>query len=249
MIILKSLAEIEKIRRAGRLASACLDFLSARIVPGVTTGELNDLSEEFVRAHGGRSAPLGYRGFPKSICVAVNDEVVHGIPGPRILHTGDIVTVDVTVILDGYHGDTARTYVLPPISPLAQRLVDATYKSLFIGIESAQPGKRLGDVGWAVQSFIESHGFSVVRDYVGHGLGQAFHEDPQVPHYGAPGTGVLLRPGMVFTIEPMINAGTFAVRTLADGWTVITLDGSLSAQFEHTIAITAEGPIILTDGS
>lgn len=246
-ITLLSKREIEKMRQAGQLAAKLLDFLATMVKPGISTQELNDEAERWTQAHGAKSAPLGYHGFPKSICTSVNEVICHGIPNPRqILKEGDIINIDVTPILDGYHGDTSRTFFVGTPSPDAKKLVEVTEECLRRGIAAAQPGAKIGDIGAAIQEYAESHGFSVVRDFVGHGVSTVFHTAPQVPHYGTPGKGKRLRPGMVFTIEPMINEGTWEAVVLDDGWTAITKDGKLSAQFEHTIALTEDGVEILT---
>lgn len=246
MINLKSPTEIESVRVAGRIAAGTLDFLASKIKPGVTTEKLDSLGHEYILEHGGTPSSLGYRGFPKSMCISINDEVVHGIPGKRRINEGDIVKVDVTVYKDGFHGDTARTFMVGQVPPKARDLVEVTRRSLELGIEVVQEGARLGDVGAAIQEYVESNGYSVVRSFVGHGIGRNFHEDPQVPHYGRRGTGLRLKEGMVFTIEPMINEGHWEVKVLGDGWTAVTKDGKLSAQFEHTLAVTGNGADILT---
>ena len=246
MINLKTPEEIELIRTSGRVAAQTLDLVEKEIKPGVTTGHLNDLGHEFIISRGGKPSTLGYRGYPKSMCISINEEVVHGIPGKRKIKEGDVVKVDVTVFLNGFHGDTARTYIVGKAPGKAERLVEATRKSLELGIATVRVDGHLGDVGAAIQEFIEAQGFSVVRNFVGHGIGREFHEDPQVAHYGKSGTGLRLREGMVFTIEPMINEGVWDVRILKDGWTAVTRDGKLSAQFEHTIAVTSNGADILT---
>jgi methionyl aminopeptidase len=214
--------------------------------PGVTTGELDALAEDAIRAAGAVPAFKGYHGFPKTLCTSVDGQVVHGIPGRRVLRDGEILSVDCGAIVDGYYGDSAMTFAVGTVSAEAQRLMDVTRESLEAGIGQCVPGRRLYDVSSAVQAVAESAGFSVVREYVGHGIGRSMHEDPQVPNYGKPGTGPVLKPGMVLAIEPMINAGSADVRSLDDGWTVVTVDGSLSAHFEHTVAITANGPMVLT---
>ncbi len=233
-------------RRACQVTAETLNLVGGAIRPGVTTDELNDLCHDYIVKRGGRPAPLHYRGFPKSICTSVNQVVCHGIPGPKKLKTGDIVNVDITVILDGWHGDASRMYFVGEPSILARRLVETTRRALFLGIEAVAPGRHLGDIGCVIERYADTTGVSVVREYCGHGIGQVFHEDPQVLHYGHPGTGVELLPGMVFTIEPMLNAGKRYVKTLPDGWTVVTRDHSLSAQWEHTILVTEEGHEILT---
>ena len=234
-------------RRAGRLASELLDYLEPMVKPGVSTLELNDEAERWTQAHGATSAPLGYHGFPKSICTSINEVVCHGIPNAKqILKDGDIINIDVTPILDGYHGDTSRTFFVGTPSPTAKKLVEVTRDCMMRGIAEVKPGARIGDIGAAIQDYAESNGFSVVRDFVGHGVSRIFHTAPQVPHYGKRGKGKRLRPGMVFTIEPMINEGTWEVEVMADKWTALTKDRKLSAQFEHTIAVTPDGVEILT---
>ena len=234
-------------RRAGRLAAETLDYLTPRVRPGVTTEELDRLAHDFIVARQAIPAPLNYRGFPKSICTSVNHVVCHGIPSPqKKLLDGDIVNIDVTVILDGWHGDTSRMFYVGKPSVKARKLVEVTYEAMMRGIEAVKPGATLGDIGHAIQSFVEANRFSVVRDFCGHGLGLVFHDAPSVLHYGRPGTGVTLQEGMFFTIEPMVNAGRFEVKLLDDGWTAVTRDRSLSAQFEHSIAVTAEGYEIFT---
>ncbi|MGF1497751.1 MAG: type I methionyl aminopeptidase [Elainellaceae cyanobacterium] len=246
-IVLLSQREIDKMRDAGRLAAQLLAHLEPLVKPGVTTLELDEEAERWTQAHGAKSAPLGYHGFPKSICTSVNEVVCHGIPNKKqVLQEGDIINIDVTPILDGYHGDTSRTFFVGEPSPLARRLVEVTEKCMVLGIDAVKPGARIGDIGAAIQTYAESCGFSVVRDFVGHGVSRIFHTAPQIPHYGTAGKGKKLRPGMVFTIEPMINEGTHEVEVLSDGWTAVTKDRKLSAQFEHTVAVTKEGVEILT---
>ena len=246
-ITLLSKREIEKMRQAGRLAAELLDHLAPMIQPGVSTLEINDEAELWTQAHGAKSAPLGYHGFPKSICTSINEVICHGIPNAdRILKDGDIINIDVTPILDGYHGDTSRTFFVGTPSPLAKKLVEVTEECLRRGIAAVKPGARIGDIGAEIQEYAEAHGFSVVRDFVGHGISRIFHTAPQIPHYGKRGKGKRLRSGMVFTIEPMINEGTWEAVVLDDGWTAITKDSKLSAQFEHTIAVTQDGVEILT---
>lgn len=246
-ITLLSRREIAKMRRAGRLAAALLGHLAPMVRPGVSTLEINDEGERWTQAHGATSAPLGYHGFPKSLCTSINEVVCHGIPNAEeILQEGDIINIDVTPILDGYYGDTSRTFVVGTPSPLAQKLVETTEECLHRGIAEVKPGARLGDIGAAIQEYAEGQGFSVVRDFVGHGINRVFHTAPQVPHYGTRGKGLRLRAGMVFTIEPMINEGTYEAEIQEDGWTALTKDRKLSAQFEHTIAVTPEGVEILT---
>ncbi|HEY1506433.1 MAG TPA: type I methionyl aminopeptidase [Stellaceae bacterium] len=240
-------SDFEGMRKAGRLAAEVLDFITPHVVPGVTTDTLDRLCHGFVVDHGGISAPLNYRGFPRSICTSINHVVCHGIPSDRKLEEGDIVNIDVTPILDGWHGDSSRMYLVGDKVPLkARKLVDVTYESMMRGIEVVKPGATLGDIGHAIQSYVEANRFSVVRDFCGHGVGRVFHDAPSVVHYGQPGHGPKLREGMFFTIEPMVNAGRYDVKVLADGWTAVTKDKSLSAQFEHTIAVTATGYEIFT---
>lgn len=240
--------EFAAMRKAGRLAAEVLDFIAPHVVPGVTTGELDTLCHEFIVDRGAIPAPLNYRGFPKSICTSVNHVVCHGIPNDaKKLGNGDIINIDITVILDGWHGDTSRMFFVgDKISVRARKLVDVTYESMMRGIAVVKPGATLGDIGHAIQNFAEAQRFSVVRDFCGHGIGRIFHAPPSVVHYGTPGAGMLLREGMFFTIEPMINAGRYDVKILQDGWTAVTKDRSLSAQFEHTIGVTADGHEIFT---
>lgn len=245
-MLLKSPAEIEVMREAGRITASVLRVVGEAVAPGRTTRELDEIAAEHIRKEGGKPAFLGYRGFPATLCVSVNDEVVHGIPGKRRLREGDIVSVDCGVIVDGYYGDAAMTFPVGQVSDEARRLMDVTREALEAAIARCRPGMRLGDVGNAVQTVVERAGFSVVREYVGHGIGRSMHEEPQVPNFGRAGTGMTLKPGAVLAIEPMVNAGGYAVRSLDDGWTVVTADGSLSAHFEHTVAITEDGPSILT---
>jgi len=246
-ITIKTPEEIAKMRVAGRLAAEVLRMIEPYIKPGVSTGELDRLCHDYiVNVQKAVPAPLNYRGFPKSICTSVNHQVCHGIPGDKKLKKGDIINVDVTVIKDGYHGDTSRMFFVDEPSIQARRLVQVTKECLLKGIEQVRPGARLGDIGHAIQIHAERHNYSIVREYCGHGIGREFHEDPQVLHYGLPGTGVALRTGMCFTVEPMINAGAAAVRLLPDNWTVVTRDHSLSAQWEHTILVTDTGHEILT---
>jgi len=224
-----------------------LDYITPFVQPGVTTGELDRLCHEFILDHQAIPAPLNYRGFPKATCISINHVVCHGIPGDRKLLDGDIANIDITVILDGWYGDTSRTYLIGDKVPLkARRLVDVTYDAMMLGIAAVKPGVHLGAIGYAIQSFAEGHRFSVVRDFCGHGIGKVFHAAPSVLHYGRPNEGVVLREGMFFTIEPMINGGRYEVKVLADGWTAVTKDKSLSAQFEHTIGVTADGCEIFT---
>ena len=246
MIHIKSPEEIELIRKSGRIASQTLDYLDSYIKPGTSTEKLDSLGHQFILDHGGSPSSLGYKGFPKSMCISINEQVVHGIPGKRKLKEGDIVTVDITVFKDGFHGDTARTYYVGDVSKRARGLVEATRESLNLALATVEIGSHLGDIGAVIQEHVESRGYSVVRNFVGHGIGRNFHEDPQVPHYGQKGAGLRLKEGMVFTIEPMINEGTWEVKILRDGWTAVTKDGRLSAQFEHTLAVTQNGADVLT---
>ncbi len=240
-------ADFESMRKAGHLAARVLDYITPFVKEGVTTGELNDLCHEFILSHKAIPAPLNYKGtYPKSICTSVNHVVCHGIPGPKKLYAGDILNIDITVILDGWYGDTSRMFAIGKIPLKAQKLIDVTYEAMMRGIEVVKPGAQIGDIGHAIQSFAESKGFSVVRDFCGHGLGRVFHDAPEVLHFGRPHTGVELLEGMFFTIEPMINAGRFEVKVLEDGWTAVTRDKSLSAQFEHSIGVTSTGYEIFT---
>ena len=246
-ITIKSPAEIETMRVAGRLAADVLDMVSPYVLPGVSTEELDRICHDFmVDVQKTIPAPLHYRGFPKSICTSVNHQVCHGIPGPKKLKSGDIVNIDITVIKDGYHGDTSKMFFVGEAQIKAKRLVKVTQECLYLGIAQVRPGACLGDIGHAIQQHAESNGYSVVQEFCGHGIGKNFHEDPQVLHYGKPGTGEPLRQGMVFTIEPMINQGKRYVKVLPDGWTAVTKDHSLSAQFEHTLVVTRDGHEILT---
>lgn len=252
-ITLKSVAEIEMMRTAGRLAAEVLDYITPFVQPGITTGELDRLCHDYmVDVQGTIPAPLnyappGHKPYPRSICTSVNHQVCHGVPGDKKLKSGDVVNLDITVITpEGWHGDTSRMFVVGTPSILASRLVTITYECMWKGILAVRPGARLGDIGHAIQRHAESNGFSVVREFCGHGIGRKFHEEPQVVHYGKPGTGVELKPGMTFTIEPMINAGRRDIRVLGDGWTVVTKDHSLSAQWEHTVLVTETGYEVLT---
>ena len=246
-ITIKTPEEIEKMRTAGRLAAEVLEMIQTRVEPGVTTEDLDRICHTYiVEVQNAVPAPLNYRGFPRSICTSVNHQVCHGIPGAKRLKNGDIVNVDITVIKDGFHGDTSKMFCVGAPSVLAKRLINITYDALWRGIERVRPGARLGDIGNAIQAFVEDQGYSVVREYCGHGIGREFHEDPQVLHYGEPRTGVELKPGMTFTIEPMVNAGKRHVKLLPDGWTVVTKDRKLSAQWEHTILVTEHGYEVLT---
>jgi methionyl aminopeptidase len=246
MIIRKSPEEIEKIAAAGRVLARCHRLLRAKARPGVTTGELDRAAEKFIRSHGGEPAFKGYRGFPGSICASPNSMVVHGIPGPYRLQRGDILSVDIGVILDGWVADAAVTLAIDRVSPVAGRLLAATRDALFKAVDQARPGNHLGDVSHTVEARVGEDGFSVVRSLVGHGIGRDMHEDPQIPNFGRPGTGPVLAEGMVLAIEPMVNAGDHHIRVGDDNWSVYSQDGSLAAHFEHTVAITADGPRILT---
>ena len=253
-ITIKTGDEIEKMRVAGRLAADVLQMIEPHVKAGITTDELDRICHDYiVNEQQAIPAPLNYKGFPKSICTSVNHQVCHGIPGNKKLKKGDIINIDITVIKNGYHGDTSKMFYIGTPSVQARRLVDITHECMMLGIEQVRPGGRLGDIGHAIQQHAESHSFSVVREFCGHGIGKKFHEEPQVLHYGKPGTGVELREGMIFTIEPMINVGKPDIRVLdktstgeKDGWTVVTRDKSLSAQFEHTILVTGQGYEILT---
>lgn len=246
MITLRTKAELEKMRRAGVVVAQAHELVRSRIRPGVKTIELDRLVEEFMRSQDAVPSFKGYNGFPKSICASINEEVVHGIPGDRALVDGQIISIDIGAIVDGYHGDAARTWPVGEVDAAARGLMEVTQEALERGIKRVLPGNRLSDVSHAIQAYAESHGFSVVRDYVGHGIGQQMHEPPQIPNFGPPGYGPLLRPGMVLAIEPMVNAEGFAVATRPDGWTVVTADGGLSAHFEDTVAVTEGEPLILT---
>jgi methionyl aminopeptidase len=240
-------AEFEGMRKAGRFGAELLDFITPQVVPGVTTARLDQLCHDYTVQHGAISAPLNYHGFPKAICTSINHVVCHGIPGDRRLMDGDIVNIDVTPIVDGWHGDTSRMYLVGDnVGVKARKLVDVTYDAMMRGIAAVRPGGFLGDIGEAIQTFVEANRFSVVRDFCGHGVGQVFHDAPSVLHYGNRGEGVQLREGMIFTIEPMVNAGRWEVKVLNDGWTAVTKDRSLSAQFEHAIGVTATGCEIFT---
>ena len=246
MVIIKSPREIEQLKRSNAMVAEVFEKLRGMIVQGVTTQELDRVAEEYILLKGARPAFKGYRGFPATLCISVNDEVVHGIPGQRRLEEGDIVSLDVGVNYIGYFGDAAITLPVGEVDPEAKRLLEVTERALYIGIEKARAGNRLFDISYAIQSWVESHGFSVVRDFVGHGIGRELHEEPQIPNFGTPHQGPRLEKGMVFALEPMVNEGTHEVRVLSDGWTVVTADGKRSAHFEHTIAITDDGAEILS---
>jgi methionyl aminopeptidase len=251
-IVIKTPQDIEKMRVAGRLASEVLDFITPYVKPGVTTGKIDQLCHDYmVNVQGTIPAPLnyappGHRPYPKSVCTSVNHQVCHGIPGEKLLKNGDIVNIDITVIKEGYHGDTSRMFCMGEPSIQAKRLCESTYESMWRGIREVKPGATFGDIGHAIQVFAEGAGYSVVREFCGHGIGKKFHEEPQVLHYGRAGTGAKLQPGMIFTVEPMINAGRRDIRMLGDGWTVVTADHSLSAQWEHTVLVTPDGYEVLT---
>ncbi len=249
-VTIKTPDEQDKMRMAGRLAADVLDMVGDYVKPGITTNEINELCHKYItEVQGAVPAPLNYRGFPKSVCTSVNHVVCHGIPGDRKLKSGDAVNIDVTVIKDGFHGDTSRMFFAGKPTIQAQRLAQVAYDGMWLGINELGPGKRLGDVGAAIQKFVEKNRCSVVREYCGHGIGRGFHEEPQVLHYGTRGTGLELKPGMTLTVEPMVNAGKAAVKLLPDGWTVVTKDHSLSAQWEHTVLVTEDGYEVLTLGA
>ncbi|MBV8096977.1 MAG: type I methionyl aminopeptidase [Acetobacteraceae bacterium] len=241
-----ALEDFAGMRAAGRLAAEALDMIVPHVQPGITTAALDRLCHQFVLDHGATPAPLNYRGYPKSICTSINHVVCHGIPGERRLEEGDILNIDVTVILNGWHGDTSRMFVAGTPSTRARKLLDVTHEALMRGVRAVRPGATLGDIGHVIQAFVESQRFSVVRDFCGHGIGRRFHEPPNVLHFGRPGEGPVLRPGMFFTIEPMVNAGRPEVKVLDDGWTAVTRDRSLSAQFEHMVGVTEDGCEVFT---
>ena len=246
MIICKTPREIEIMREAGRIVALTHQELKKHITPGITTKELDQIAEKTIQKYGATPSFKGYNGFPGSICASVNEELVHGIPGKRKLEEGDIISIDIGAKYNGYHGDSAWTYPVGNISESVQKLLDVTEKSLYLGLEQIKPGVRLSNVSHAVQTYAEDNGFSIVREYVGHGIGQDLHEDPQIPHYGPPNRGPRLKPGMVICVEPMVNQGRRYVKTLSDDWTVVTVDGKWCAHFEHTIALTEAGYEILT---
>lgn len=251
-VTIKTEQEIEKMRIAGKLGSEVLDYIAPYVKAGVTTGELDELCHDYiVNVQKAIPAPLNYAPpghipYPKSICTSVNHQICHGVPGDKVLKNGDIVNLDITVIKDGYHGDTSRMFCVGEASIQAKRLCEITYECMWLGIAKVRPGATLGDIGYAIQTYAEKNGFSVVREFCGHGIGKKFHEDPQVLHYGKPGTGMKLQAGMIFTIEPMINAGKRDIKQLGDGWTIVTKDHSLSAQWEHTVLVTETGYEVLT---
>lgn len=246
MVAIKNSRELRAMKEACVISARALQLAGKAIEPGVTTGEVDRIVRRYIESQGAIPSFLGYGGFPASACISINDEVIHGIPGKRVIKAGDIVSVDVGACLNGFHGDNAATFAAGEISPEAQALMDTTRESLYEGIRAAVAGGRVGDIGAAVQRYVEVRGYSVVRQFVGHGVGTNLHEDPSVPNFGTPGRGPRLLPGMTLAIEPMINAGTGDVRILPDGWTTVTKDGRLSAHFEHTVAITADGPVIMT---
>lgn len=246
MVRIKSNKEIEKMRKAGKITGGALVAAGEAIRPGMTTRELDSIIRKYIESHGAKPSFLGYGGFPGSACISVNDEVIHGIPGGRKIEEGDIVSVDVGAYIGGYHGDSCKTFAVGKVSEEVAALLKSTEESLYIAIEMAKPGVRLGDIGAAIAKHNEDNGFSVVREFVGHGVGKELHEDPEVPNYGKAGHGLRLQPGMVIAIEPMINMGTKEIKTMPDHWTVKTIDGKPSAHFEHTIAITQDGCVILT---
>ncbi|MCT4565501.1 MAG: type I methionyl aminopeptidase [Maledivibacter sp.] len=246
MIILKSQSEIEKMRKAGNIVGKTHEELKKHIRPGITTKELDEIAEDTIRSLGGIPAFKGYGGFPASICTSINEEVVHGIPGLKKLQDGDIISIDIGAILDGYHGDAARTHPVGEASDEALKLIEVTKNSFYEGLKFCKEGFRLSDISHAIQGYVEDNGFSIVRDYVGHGIGTNLHEDPQIPNYGPGGKGPRLRKGMALAIEPMVNVGTYRVKTLADNWTVVTLDSKLSAHYEQSVIITEDEPLILT---
>jgi len=239
--------KFKKMRVAGKLAAQCLDMITDHIKPGITTDKIDKLCYEYIKDNGGYSAPLNYRGFEKSLCTSLNHVICHGIPSERELEDNDILNIDVTAIVDGYYGDTSRMFSVGEISVKAKNLIDVTYESLMNAIQILKPGIKLGDIGYEIQSLVEPRGFSVVRDFCGHGISNTFHEPPNVLHYGKKNTGPELQPGMTFTIEPMINSGKYDAKVLNDGWTAVTKDKSLSAQFEHTVGITENGYEIFTE--
>lgn len=246
MIVLKTSREIGLMRQAGRVSARALKLAGEAVEPGVSTAEIDRIARKYIESQGAKPSFLGYEGYPATACISVNDQVIHGIPGHLILKQGDIVSIDVGAFLEGFHGDNAWTFACGDVSREAQDLMDATREGLFAGIAQALAGHRIGDIGSAVQEYVEARGYSVVRQFVGHGVGASMHEAPEVPNFGTPGRGVRLLPGMTIAIEPMVNAGTKDVIVQKDGWTTVTADGKLSAHFEHTVAITSNGPVILT---
>ena len=247
MITIKSSRDLKLMREACVISARALALGGKMVEPGVTTGQIDHAIRRYIESQGAKPNFLGYGGFPASACISVNETVIHGIPGDRVIHEGDIVSIDVGAAIHGFNGDNAATFAAGKVSDEAQRLMDATRESLYEGIKAAQAGSRVGDIGAAVQKYVEMRGFSVVRQFVGHGVGTDLHEDPSIPNFGTPGRGPKLLPGMTIAIEPMVNAGTHEVKILGDGWTTVTKDGRLSAHFEHTVAITPDGPVIMTD--
>ncbi|WP_416197518.1 MAG: type I methionyl aminopeptidase [Sporanaerobacter sp.] len=246
MVIIKTMEEIEKMQKAGEILANCHKEIAKIIKPGISTIEIDEFAEEYMKKHGATPEQKGYEGYPFATCASVNDEICHGFPNKKPLKNGDIVTIDMVVNLDGWLADSAWSYAVGDISPEAEKLLKVTKNALYIGIEKAVIGNRIGDISHAIQAYVEGEGFSVVRDFVGHGIGRNMHEDPQVPHFGRPGRGLRLMEGMVLTIEPMVNIGTYHCKIDENQWTARTLDGKLSAQYEHTLAITKDGPIIIT---
>ncbi|MFH0811582.1 MAG: type I methionyl aminopeptidase [Pseudomonadota bacterium] len=247
MIVCKSSSEIEKLKKSNHIVSLILEELRKSVKPGVTTLELDQLAEKLTRKHDCIPAFKGYRNYPACLCLSVNEQIVHGIPGNRKLQNGDIVSLDLGVKCDGFYGDAAITVPVGEVSPESQKLIDITKEALYLGIEKARAGNRLSDISHAIQTWVEKHGFSVVRDFVGHGIGKNLHEEPQIPNFGKPGFGPRLRKGMVLALEPMVNAGGHEIKILDDGWTAVTADGSRSAHFEHSIAVTEDGPLVLSE--
>lgn len=246
-VIIKTPEDIEQMRIAGRLAAEVLEMIAPRVQPGITTLELDRICHQYiVEQQDAIPAPLNYRGFPRSICTSVNQQVCHGIPNDKALKDGDILNIDITVIKNGFHGDTSQMFLIGEVAPHAKRLCSLTQEAMWRGIKVVRPGATLGDIGWAIQDFVEANHCTVVREYCGHGIGRAFHEDPQVVHYGKRGEGMALEPGMIFTIEPMVNLGKRQIKVLKDGWTVVTRDGRLSAQWEHMVLVTDTGHEVLT---
>lgn len=246
MVVLKTGRELSVMKEACRISAGALKLIGSAVEPGVTTAELDRLAEKYILSQGAKPNFKNYCGYPATACISINNEVIHGIPGKRKICAGDIVSVDLGAVFQGYHGDNAATFAAGDVSPEAKRLMDVTKESLYEGIKMARHGGRIGDISYAIQSYVEARGYSVVRQFVGHGIGTSLHEAPEVPNFGNPGRGIRLVPGMTLAIEPMINMGKAGVRTLADNWTVVTLDNSLSAHFEHTVAITTDGPQIMT---
>ena len=247
MISIKTNTDIEKMRISGKINYETHKYLESNIKPGITTKYLNDIADKFIRSKGGIPSFLNYEGYPASICISIDEEVVHGIPGKRMIKDNDLVSIDMGIIHQGYFSDMAVTVGVGSLDASRQKLIDVTRQALLKGIAEARPGNRLGDISSAIQKYVESKGFSVVRDFVGHGIGQALHEDPEIPNYGTPHQGALLKAGMVFAIEPMVNMGRFGIKILEDGWTAVTIDKKPSAHFEHSVAITESGPVVLTE--